>query len=294
MAIAERLGRPHVVEDIGLIFPPKDMPHHPSLDVFQEFPWLAYIPKDRFPKSVAFIPDGNGRWAAENGVDRVQGHMKGAKALQNTVNFLVEIPYIEQFIVWGASADNWEKRDRNELNGIMSIVGTMLRENEGFFHEHEIRVVHLGGRERIEHEYPELWESIQYTERVTKDYSKKTFGLGLDFGGRDHDQEVRLMQKTVQLARQQPVIPQDDKYFLDLYYETREGGKLFKDPDLVIRTSGEQRPSGFGWPAYYGESYVIQKYLPDLTRHDSAVALWQYAQRDRRLGGRPQQGNTTR
>lgn len=248
----------------------------PPLSVYERFPVLREIPPEKFPQTVLIIPDGNGRFAAINNLPITEGHKLGAYALKKALELFVELP-IKNLLVWGFSNDNWI-RPKEETDGIMRVMNTMLLDNVSFFKNHQIRFIRMGRDDNIQTRYPDLWATMRFLEETTKSYPRKILGLLVDFSGQD--QERRMTEKTRQLPLALPIT-------YELLDSFRDGGGLIKPADLVIRTSGEHRTSDIGWLGRNAEFCSIDALLPQVVEQDFVNALVDYSKRERRFGGRP-------
>jgi undecaprenyl diphosphate synthase len=244
--------------------------------IFERFPVLKKIPKERFPKHVFIIPDGNGRWAKKNGNPVLYGHKKGAQIIRTLLEDLSEIEEIKIVSIWGFSADNW-KREKKEVEGLMYLFKDNLKKTLTEIKKRNGRFVHLGRKDRI----PSfLLKTIEKTEGETKQNTKQIVCIAIDFGGQD--EEIRVMEK----AR---AIPQNTPMTAELLWSLRDGKGVITPADLLIRTSGEIRTSDVGWlNGAPTELYFLDKYFPDITTEDVIAAIVDFSKRERRFGGRLQ------
>ena len=245
-----------------------------KVSIWESFPKLKTLLPDKFPKHILIIPDGNGRWAERIHKHAIVGHQKGYIVLQKALRALQDLP-IETVSIWGFSADNW-KRPNDEIKGLMKLFERGIKDVKMELMQKNFRFIHLGRKDRIPNS---LRKVIEDTEKSTKN-NKKIFCVAIDFGGTD--QELRMMQEIQKM-------PKDTKINQELIEKLRDGGGIVKPADLIVRTSGEQRTSDLGWLAQNAEFYSIKKYLPDADVSDFVDGLFDYAQRERRFGGRPHQ-----
>jgi undecaprenyl diphosphate synthase len=228
-----------------------------------------------FPNHIAMILDGNRRWARARGLEPWKGHFYGYKAV-NALAHATRKLGIHTFTVWAFSTENWE-RPKNEIDEIMNIFRRALKETEKEFHKEHVAMVHLGRKDRLP---VDIQEEVARIEAETAKYANEhIFNMAIDYGGRD--EIVRAVKKLVK--DKVPVNEIDEKTFekcLDTY------GQPYPDPDLFIRTSGEQRTSGFlPWQMSYTEFYFEQEHLPDFTPGKLKTAILDYSRRRRRFGG---------
>ena len=241
-------------------------------NIWNQFPALKAIPKDKFPAHLLIIPDGNGRWAKKLGKNPLEGHKKGAEVIKKVFNDLYKLP-IKYVTVWGFSSDNW-KRDQKEVTGLMRIFQQYLKNELRQLLKNDKKFIHLGKKDRLSQGLIKL---IDDSEKETRNGKDGFFCLALDFGG--EDQELRMMEKARRL-------PQNVSLTSSVLRSLRDGNGEIPPADLVIRTSGEQRLSGLGWLGDYAEFYVIKKLLPDADTQDFIQGILEYSKRERRFGGR--------
>ena len=244
-------------------------------DIWERFPALKSIPEDKFPHPVLIIPDGNGRWAERLHKIPIFGHKQGAIVLKKVIRTLQELP-IDTLTVWGFSADNWSRSNR-EIKGLMEIFEKSILEMHDELMGKNIRFIHLGRKDRVP---TSLRKIIEQTENMTLGNTGQKFCTAIDFGGQD--QELRIM-KTIQK------LPKKTNVTLELLENLRDGGGIIKPADLIIRTSGEQRTSDIGWLSQNAEFYAIKNFLPETGTEDFVKAFADYSKRERRFGGRPSQ-----
>jgi len=218
------------------------------------------------PNHVAIIPDGNRRWAKERGLPTFEGHRKGFQTLVNIAKKSRELG-IKILTVWAFSTENW-KRSSGEIDYLMNLYDIML---EKYFKEalkEKIRVIHLGRKDRIN---KTLKNKIINIEEKTKNFTQHYLCIGLDYGGRD--EIIRATKKGSNLSEV------NFSQFLD----TKD--LPYPNPDLIIRTGGEQRLSGFLlWQSQYSELMFIKKYLPDFGPEDFEKCISSFVIRQRRFG----------
>lgn len=243
-----------------------------SNSVFEKFPELKKIPKEKFPNHVLIIPDGNGRWAKRINSIPIIGHRQGFKVLKDVLKDLQNLP-IHIVSVWGFAADNW-KRSEKEVSDLMELFAKALEDITADLIKNKTKFIHIGRKDRIPFF---LKKEIEKVEKLTKNNKGKIFCIAIDYGG--EDQELRIMKDIQRL-------PKNTRITMSLVESLRDGhGEIFP-ADLIIRTSGEQRTSDIGWLGVNAEFYSISKFLPDAKMEDFAKALIDYSKRERRFGGR--------
>jgi undecaprenyl diphosphate synthase len=233
------------------------------------------LPREALPRHVAVIMDGNGRWAQQRGLPRLEGHRQGSVAVRELVTECARLG-IECLTLYSFSLENW-KRPRSEVEGLMALCAQYLVDERSEIMENDIRLRHLGRREGLpDHVLRELDTTVQ----LSSANRGLTVGLALNYGSRSEIvAAVRRLAEQVQEGR---LRPQDiDEELLSATLDT--GG--LPDPDLVIRTAGEMRLSNFLlWQISYAELYVTPVLWPDFRKEHLHEALLSYACRERRYG----------
>ncbi|HKB88509.1 MAG TPA: polyprenyl diphosphate synthase [Patescibacteria group bacterium] len=227
------------------------------------------------PNHIAMILDGNRRWARSRGLAPWKGHYYGYKAV-NALAHATRKLGIHTFTVWAFSTENWE-RPQKEIDEIMNIFRQALKETEKDFHKEHVAMVHLGRKDRLP---ADIRAEVIRIENETAKYSKEhIFNMAIDYGGRD--EIVRAVQKIV--SEGVPAEKITEKKFAE-YLDTYN--QPYPDPDLFIRTSGEQRTSGLlPWQMAYTEFYFEPEHLPDFSPTKLKEAILDYSRRRRRFGG---------
>ena len=227
---------------------------------------------DHVPRHVAIIMDGNGRWARARGLPRLAGHRAGTENLRPVLEACVEFG-IEYLTIWAFSTENWT-RPEAEVRGLLRILERMIKRELKALHKEGVRLQHLGRLDRLpERLRQQVCDAIEFT----KDNNRIVLNVAFDYGGRA--EVVQAVQRIVRAGIPPEEIDQD---LLSSYMYT--AGQ--PDPDLIIRTSGELRTSGFMlWQSAYSEYYYTATYWPDFGREELYAALLEYGQRDRRYGG---------
>ena len=227
---------------------------------------------DRLPQHVAVIMDGNGRWAAQRHLPRVEGHRAGIESVRDIVESSARIG-IRVLTLYAFSVENW-KRPATEVSTLMSLLKRYLRLELNTLLRNNIRFHVIG---RAEDLAPDIRRELQLAEEKTASNEGMLFNIALNYGGRA---EIVEATKRMLAARINP----------DELDEQRFSGFLYTagqpDPDLLIRTSGEMRVSNFLlWQIAYAEIWVTDTLWPDFRKRDLLEAILAYQKRDRRYGG---------
>lgn len=236
---------------------------------------MIALPKGtKIPDHIAVILDGNRRWARARGLPTLEGHRAGFNAGMKIAQAARDWG-VHTFTVWGFSTENWD-RSPQEISYLMKLYWRMVKEIEKKCEKEQIRFVHLGRKDRFP---KDLINYIYSVEEKTRNFKKHVFNVALDYGG--HDEIVRATKKIVR--DKVPAEKIDEKLFAS-YLDT--GGEPYPYVDLFIRTSGEQRTSGFlPWQLNYAEYYWELDHLPDLTPEKFRDIIVDYSRRRRRFGG---------
>jgi len=233
------------------------------------------------PEHVAIIMDGNGRWAKARGLPRVAGHRAGVEALRKTVRSASDLG-VAWLTVYAFSSENWS-RPKSEVSDLMGLLRLFIRRDLAELHQSGVRVRVIGEREGLS---PDIASLLDEAETLTAGNSALNLVIAFNYGGRD--EIVRAARRIAAAAMigeldAAALTPEVFAKFLDT--------AGIPDPDLVIRTSGEQRMSNFlPWQSAYSELVFLPCYWPEFTGEHFAEALRQYAARERRFGGVLPQG----
>jgi len=233
------------------------------------------ISPDAIPRHIAIIMDGNGRWAQQRGLPRMSGHEQGGKAVQIVAQHCVDIG-IEYLTLYSFSMQNW-KRPEEEVNFLMHLIAAYLEGIRPNLMRDNVRLQHLGRRERL----PQmLLDALDETMEITGVNDGMILGLALNYGAREEMTDA--VKAIAEQCRDGSLKPEE----ID---ETCISGHLntagWKDPDLVVRTSGEMRISNFLlWQISYAEFYVTETLWPDFSPEELDKAVLAYAGRNRRFG----------
>jgi undecaprenyl diphosphate synthase len=227
---------------------------------------------DRLPRHIAVIMDGNGRWAAQRHLPRVEGHRAGIEAVRDVVETSARLG-IEVLTLYAFSVENW-KRPAMEVSTLMALLKRYLRLELNTLLRHNIRFSVIGRQEELARD---IRAELKAAEEKTAGNTGMLFNIALNYGGR-----AEIIEAAKRLLAAQ-VRPED----LD---EQRFAGVLYTagqpDPDLLIRTSGEMRVSNFLlWQIAYAEIWVTDTLWPDFRKRDLFEAIVAYQKRDRRYGG---------
>ncbi|MGE4482161.1 polyprenyl diphosphate synthase [Acidocella sp.] len=226
------------------------------------------------PLHVAIIMDGNGRWAAARGLPRVAGHREGAKAVRRAIEAAVNhgVRYLTLFAF---SSENWQ-RPAGEVQDLTFLLKHYLRSELAELHAEGVQLKVIGERERFG---PALAKELEEAERKTADNKRLTLVLALSYGGRA--EIVAAARRAIEAGLRPEELTEQN--FVNFLFTAG-----IPDPDLVIRTSGEQRVSNFLlWQLAYAEIWFTKVLWPDFCATDFAGALEDYAGRERRFGARP-------
>ncbi|MBL1146340.1 MAG: isoprenyl transferase [Pseudomonadota bacterium] len=230
------------------------------------------------PRHVAFIMDGNGRWAKARGLPRVEGHRRGSNAARDTVKAAHKrgIRYVTFFAF---SAENWS-RPAAEVKELMNMMRHYLKHDVEELQKYNARLHVIGDRTRLPQD---IVAEIEKWEETTKDNNEIDVIMALSYGGRQ--ELIRAVHNIAQAAQQGEIsLEEIDEELISKHLMTKD----IPDPDLLIRTSGEQRISNFLlWQIAYTEFYFTETAWPDFAEKELDKALESYAGRDRRYGGLP-------
>jgi len=229
------------------------------------------------PTHVAVIMDGNRRFARQLGLEKESGHTKGKEKLEEMLDWCTEID-IKILTVYAFSTENF-KRDSKEVQHLMNLFNKEFKRaaDDDRIHENEIRINAIGNIKKLPRE---VKESIRYAEEKTKDYDNYFFNIAVGYGGREEIvQGIRKIAEDVKEGKLK-VEDIDEKVFADRLYTSN-----FPDPDLILRTSGEERISNFLlWQSAYSELYFTDVYWPGFRKIDFLRAIRSYQNRHRRKG----------
>jgi undecaprenyl diphosphate synthase len=227
---------------------------------------------DGLPAHIAIIMDGNGRWAAQRRLPRVEGHRAGIDSVRDVVETSARLG-IDVLTLYAFSIENW-KRPRAEVNTLMTLLKLYLRRELGTLHENNVRFRVVGRSEELAED---VQHELEIGIRQTAANTGMLFNIALNYGGRA--EIVDAARRAIVAG----VLPDqlDERRFSEFLYTAGQ-----PDPDLLIRTSGEMRVSNFLlWQIAYSEIWVTETLWPDFRRRDLLEAIVAYQKRDRRYGG---------
>lgn len=224
-------------------------------------------------KHIGIIMDGNGRWATKRKLPRTAGHRQGITTAKKIIKEAIklDIPFLTLYVF---STENW-KRTQEEVGFLMKLIISHMKKEASFYHNNKIRVRHTGDMNGLP-------EDVQYEIKKsilnTKDYNAITVNLAINYGGRD--EIIRAVRKWTEddLKSSQNL----NEEILKLYLDNTD----LPDPDLIIRSAGDQRSSNFLlWESAYSEFYFSDKLWPDFTEKDLHEAVENFESRHRKFGG---------
>ncbi len=236
---------------------------------------LHGLDKNRLPRHVAIIMDGNGRWAKLRGKSRIEGHRRGKTSVRVIVEMTrkIGIPFLS---LYAFSTENW-LRPEDEVDALMGLLEHYLASEQVKMMRYGIRLLAVGDRDRL----PErVRQTLERVIDLTRENKRMTVVLALSYSGRD--EIVRMTRRLAREVRDGALDPGAiDERTLSARLDTPE----VPDPDLLIRTSGELRISNFYlWQIAYSELYVTRTLWPDFREQEYLEALIEYQQRRRRFG----------
>ena len=228
------------------------------------------------PTHVAIIMDGNGRWAEQRGLPRIQGHRAGAETVRRIVEVCSDMQ-IKHLTLYAFSTENW-RRPASEIAALMKLLDSFLKERLKDLHKHRIRLNALGEIHRLPRF---VQKSLQRVMDATKDYDAGTLNLALSYGSRaEITAAARILAEKVRDGIMRPEEITEDVLAAHLYTAD------MPDPDLIIRTAAEYRLSNFLlWQASYSELWITSTLWPDFSKDEFRQAILDFSQRTRRFGG---------
>lgn len=228
------------------------------------------------PEHVAIIMDGNGRWAAARSLPRAEGHRRGVEALRRVVRAASELG-IRYLTIFSFSSENWS-RPASEIGDLFGLLRRFIRNDLASLHRDGVRVRVIGEREGLE---PDIVALLDEAEELTRGNVRLNLTVAFNYGSRQEiaNAAQRLAREVAEGKRNPSSI---DVAAISGYLDTSE----LPDPDLIIRTSGEQRLSNFlMWQAAYSELVFVPVHWPDFDKAALEQAIVEYAKRERRFGG---------
>ncbi len=242
---------------------------------------VEMLDKDRIPRHVAVIMDGNGRWATKRNLPKMSGHNAGMQAMKEIVKRASTLG-IEHLTVYAFSTENW-KRSVEEINGIFSLIVVYVAKELKELDENNVKVKVLGDYSKL----PEKSvESLEKALKTTENNTGLQFNIALNYGGRDDIR--RAVTDIAKLAAAGRISPDDiDEQLISDYLWTGVHHANVPDPELIIRTSGEMRLSNYLlWQCAYSEFVITNTLWPDFTPEEFEKCIEAFQGRDRRFGGR--------
>jgi undecaprenyl diphosphate synthase len=228
------------------------------------------------PRHVAIIMDGNGRWAEARGLPRGEGHRRGVEALRRTVRAAGDLG-IGTLTIFSFSAENWS-RPKSEIRDLMGLLRLFVRNDLADLNRNNVRVKVIGERDDLA---PDIRGLVEEAETLTRANTGLTVVVAFNYGSRQEiARSARALAREVQAGRLDPEQVTAERLATGLYTAA------MPDPDLIIRTSGEQRLSNFLlWQGAYSELVFLPIYWPDFDRAALEAAIDEYRRRERRFGG---------
>ena len=227
------------------------------------------------PNHVAVILDGNGRWAKSKGLPRKMGHVQGGKNVEDMLYVADELG-IKYFTVYAFSTENW-KRSEDEVNALMALLRSYLMSGFRKAANNNVRIRIIGDKTALAQD---IQDTIQKLEEDSKENTGLQFQIAINYGGRD--EMIRMMKKMYESAKCGEISVED---ITEEYVSNHLDTQGIPDPDLLIRTSGEQRISNFLlWQLAYTEFYFADCHWPDFNKEELLKAIESYNARDRRFG----------
>lgn len=228
------------------------------------------------PKHLAIIMDGNGRWANKRGLERLQGHKSGVEAVKRIVKAARNFN-IEYLTLYSFSTENWS-RPKQEVRELMNLLKLFIRKDLAELHQNDVRLRIIGDRENLPKDIAPL---LLDAEKLTKNNLSQNLIIAFNYGSRNEiSRAVQRISKKIEEGTLSRNLIDDE-----LISENLDTAGI-PDPDLILRTSGEQRLSNFLlWQAAYSEFIFTDKMWPEFTEEDLKHAIEEFSSRVRRYGG---------
>lgn len=230
------------------------------------------------PSHIAIIMDGNSRWARERGYTRLRGHTQGAESLRGLIEACRFHPHIRTLTLYTFSTENW-KRPADEVNDLMNLLRHYVKREAKSLHEAGIRLRFIGDLASLSND---IQKDLSSVEEMTKDNQKLTVVMAISYGGRQ--ELVKAVRHIAEQAAKGEIAAEsitEESIHQALYTSD------IPDPDLLIRTGGDQRLSNFLlWQSAYTELYFTDTLWPDFNESHLKDAIESYSQRERRFGAR--------
>ena len=227
-------------------------------------------------RHVAIIMDGNGRWAAERGLPRAEGHRQGVESVRRTVEAAMELG-VTHLTLFSFSSENWS-RPKQEINDLFGLLRRFVRRDLADLHKNGVKIRVIGARAGLE---SDILRMLDEAAELTKDNTALDLTIAFNYGARDEiARAAQRIAKDVKAGAMDASDVTPEKF--STYLDTAG----LPDPDLLIRTSGELRLSNFLlWQLAYAEFVFVDVYWPDFSKDVFAAAIAEYQQRSRRFGG---------
>jgi undecaprenyl diphosphate synthase len=227
-------------------------------------------------RHVAMIMDGNGRWAAERGLPRVEGHRQGVESVRRTVQAAMEFG-VSHLTLFSFSSENWS-RPKEEIHDLFGLLRRFVRRDLAELHKNGIKIRVIGARDGLE---GDILHMLDDAVELTKDNTALNLTIAFNYGARD--EIARAAERIAEDVKAGTIAPSDITQDLFGSYLDTAG---LPDPDLLIRTSGELRLSNFLlWQLAYAEFVFVDVYWPDFSKELFEAAIAEYQRRNRRFGG---------
>jgi undecaprenyl diphosphate synthase len=251
------------------------MMNQSSLSPTSDSPSLIDVPREKLPRHIAVIMDGNGRWAQQKGLPRIEGHREGAQSVRRITEESARLG-IEYLTLYCLSSENW-KRPPDEIDFLMALLQKYMKEQRDKIMEHNVRVNVIGRREGLPEE---ALKEIDQTVALSRPNTGLKVCLAINYGGRaELVDSMRSIAREVSAGRLNPSDIGEATVEEHLYTAG------MPDPDLLIRTAGEMRISNFLlWQISYAEIWVSDCCWPDFNEDHLHKAIRDFAARDRRFG----------
>ena len=238
----------------------------PSLDIIQDFQLI-----ENLPNHVAIIMDGNGRWAINKNLRRLDGHKAGIAAIFPLIDIIINTD-IEHLTLYAFSTENWN-RPKSEVDGIMALLEDATMKETDSVHKKNIKINYIGNTKRLSSNLQKL---INNSLEITQNNTGLTCNIAMDYGGREE-----IIQAIKNIIDDNIKSVDISETLINQYLYTAN----IPDPDLIIRTAGEQRISNFlPWQSVYSEYYSTEILWPDFKPNDLLKAIQSYSTRKRKYG----------
>lgn len=234
------------------------------------------IQLDKVPNHIAIIMDGNGRWAKSRFLPRTAGHKAGVETIRKVLKECQRLG-IKHLTLYAFSTENW-KRPKIEVDTLMNLLTAYLKSEVKELHSNNVKISTVGDIEKLP---SDCIKQLEYAKELTKDNTGVNLNLALNYGSR-YDIKNAMIDIAKDVKYGKIKVENIDEDLISNYLST----KSIIDPDLIIRTSGEQRLSNFLlWESAYTEFYFTDIHWPDFNEKELQKAIYEYQNRDRRFGG---------